>query len=76
MELNISKPLERGFDLDLDEDGSVPILVMHERLPNYCHDCGMIGHTKKECPTEDHNRDYTPKSEAKYADWLQAPHPI
>lgn len=47
-------------DLALEEDEQVYVLVRYKRLPDYCHDCGMIRHTKKECPGEDHNKDFDP----------------
>lgn len=48
---------------------------MYERLSDYFWDCGALGHIKKECPTEEANRDYDPNNKAKYADWLEAPIP-
>lgn len=68
VEVDVSKPLERGFFIDLDGTKPVMIYLMYERLPDYCWDCGTLGHTRKECPMEEANKDYDPNNEAKYAD--------
>lgn len=75
VEVDVSQPLEREFLVDLDGTKSVMIYMMYERLPNYCWDCGSFGHTKKECPVEETNRDYDPNNEAKYTNWLKSPLP-
>lgn len=73
VEVDVSKPLERCFDVDTEGDKPFTVFIMYERLSEYCFDCGLIGHTNKECPTEDPNRTYDPKRVAKYADWLKVP---
>lgn len=53
VEVDITKPLERGFDLDVDEDEAVSIMIRYERLPVYCYNCGKIDHKNKECSNND-----------------------
>lgn len=71
VEVDVTKPLEWGFDLHLDEEETVYALVRYERLSAYCHDCGIIGHTKTLPKTE--IEILIPKKTAKYADWLKVP---
>lgn len=71
VEVDMSKPLERGFFVNLRGPKPVMIYIMYKRLPNYCYDCGWLGHTRKECPNEPPNQDYTLNLEAKYADWVE-----
>lgn len=56
VEVDVTRPLERGFFIDLDGTKPVMIYLMYKLLPDYCWDCGMLGHTKKECPSEDVNK--------------------
>lgn len=74
IQVDVTKPLERGFNVELNDDKSVHVIVQYERLPNYCFDYGKLGHLKRECPDEELNRDYNPHSKVKYVDWLQVPY--
>lgn len=76
VEVDVSKPLERGIFLDVRGKEPVLIYTMYKRLPHYCWDCGLLGHTKKECPEVDPEEDYDPNRGARYVDWLQAPSQI
>lgn len=76
VEIDVTKPLERCSNVELFEGEEVTVLLKYERLPDYCFDCGLLGHTDKECPSEDPNREFSFKTKAKYADWLKAPLPV
>lgn len=76
VEVDVTKPLELGFFIDVKNSEPIMVYVMYARLPNYCFDCGHLSHISQECPFEDSNRDYTLKKDAKYADWLKAPLPF
>ena len=47
--INIIKPLEKMVFLELEENDEVELLVLYERLPDFCFCCGIIGHQFKEC---------------------------
>nr|XP_051201536.1 uncharacterized protein LOC127315040 [Lolium perenne] len=45
--LDLNKPLVRFVPINLKERKKY--LVYYERLPDFCHFCGLIGHTVTEC---------------------------
>lgn len=68
VEIDVTKPLERFFFVELNGPKPVMIYIMYERLPSYGFDYGVLGHLKKECLHELLSKDYDPKNKAKYAD--------
>ncbi|XP_039136891.1 receptor-like protein EIX2 [Dioscorea cayenensis subsp. rotundata] len=48
IEIDLSKPLCRGFWIG-DDFQRVFVVVMYERLPTFCYNCGLIGHGSKSC---------------------------
>lgn len=71
IEVDVIKLLERCFIVNLECEDSFTIFLKYEKLPDYYFDCGMLGHTNKECPSETPNQPYDPKVKAKYVDWLK-----
>ncbi|KAL4303503.1 hypothetical protein GQ457_10G010640 [Hibiscus cannabinus] len=69
--IDTSKPLRRCVVVSrLDAKASM-CLLQYERLPLFCHGCGLIGHPVLACPI-------TPKAEGQkfqYGAWLRAPLP-
>lgn len=48
--LNITKPLERGCALHLDNQ-MVWVNFKYEKLSNFCYRCGCILHGRRGCPS-------------------------
>lgn len=48
VEINLSKPLCRGFWID-DDMNRVFVVVMYELLPTFCYTCGLVGHGSSSC---------------------------
>ncbi|KAL4320210.1 hypothetical protein GQ457_18G012880 [Hibiscus cannabinus] len=69
LSLDVTKPLRRC--VALGGCGNKPKLcpLQYEKLPNFCHGCGFVGHLIQACSTHV----YSPTSKYQYADWLRAP---
>ncbi|KAL4367690.1 hypothetical protein GQ457_05G022820 [Hibiscus cannabinus] len=66
--LDVTKPLRRC--VALGRCGTKPKLcpLEYEKLPKFCHGCGIVGHLVVDCPTHD----YSPTAKYQYGDWLRA----
>lgn len=49
LEVDLSKPLSRGFWLGYDLH-RVFVVVLYERLPTFCYSCCLVGHGSNTCP--------------------------
>jgi hypothetical protein len=68
VQVDIQKPLQRGVTLEHDDKGNrgwCPI--RYEFLPNFCYECGMLGHVDKECDKNIGKQDVK-----QFGDWLRA----
>ncbi|KAE8709836.1 hypothetical protein F3Y22_tig00110328pilonHSYRG00622 [Hibiscus syriacus] len=67
-EIDIKKPIRRCLNMGKRPDGKLmSCLLKYERLPNFCHWCGIIGNTIIECPTYIANQ----QEILQYEDWLR-----
>lgn len=48
LELDLSKPSERGFWVE-DDDKQVFVIVLYEKLPTFYYRCGLVGHGDAFC---------------------------
>lgn len=48
LELDLSKPSERGFWVE-DDDKQVFVIVLYEKLPTFYYRCGLVGHGDASC---------------------------
>jgi hypothetical protein len=47
--IDVSKPLNPGFDLSKENGSSSWVSLKYERLDIFCTDCGLIGHFQAAC---------------------------
>lgn len=49
--VNLDVPLRRCIRLRSPLSGEITASITYERLPTFCHCCGIIGHRVKDCPS-------------------------
>ena len=69
--LRISKPLRRGFIARTDGE-RYWVDFKYERLPIFCHYCGILGHNLKHCATYYAAKKNGGIGEYQYGDFLRA----
>ncbi|KAL5779809.1 hypothetical protein ACOSQ2_010546 [Xanthoceras sorbifolium] len=69
--VDVTKPLKRGLRVWLAEfEMMLTVLLKYERLPEFCHRCGMVGHSVRECMLK-----ASAEGDLKFGSWLKAtPH--
>lgn len=68
VDLDISKPLKRWSRI-ATKGGPKVIKFTYERLMNFCHACGRLGHSFQQCSSYDESIHVT---ELPYGNWLKA----
>lgn len=53
IKIDLSKPLYRGFWIG-DDYHRVFVVVMYERLPTFCYNCGLIGYVRNAYSSSTH----------------------
>ncbi|MBA0868969.1 hypothetical protein Goshw_021310 [Gossypium schwendimanii] len=72
VKINVLNPLRRVVKL-VDKDGTETIGVLkYERLPDFCYECGKIGHTVKTC-TINKESEVMSGLNPQFGSWLRAP---
>ncbi|XP_052483725.1 uncharacterized protein LOC128039295 [Gossypium raimondii] len=72
VKIDVSKPLRRIVKF-ADKDGNERIsLLKYERLLDFCHSCGIIGHTLKVC-TNNAMKGGMMNSNLQFENWMKAP---
>ncbi|KAL5857646.1 hypothetical protein ACOSQ3_005104 [Xanthoceras sorbifolium] len=74
--VDVRKPLRRCVRIDLDGSGTIStMLLKYERLPEFCFQCGILGHATRECL--DLNHEIMGGSQKfEYGTWLRATSPV
>ena len=66
--VDITKPLKKIIFLEQDEENKIPILVLYERLLDFCYCYGKLGHQFRECVKYKGQR----KEDLTFGYWLKA----
>lgn len=65
---NLSIPLQQCIWVQpSDSEEDIPILLLYERLPEFCFSCGRVGHTFRDC-----EEDNSVNMSHKFGAWLRA----
>ena len=51
VDINVDAPLKSGFFLPRPGLSDLWIGIKYEKIPEFCFNCGFIGHNFKECST-------------------------
>lgn len=66
--LNVNEPLSKFIRINImGEEEDTIVLLVYERLPDFCYACGRVGHTVKDCIDETVN-----KANLGFGTWLRA----
>ncbi|KAF4366842.1 hypothetical protein F8388_013907 [Cannabis sativa] len=72
--INITEPLKRGLRVAIDDQGNeVSLLFQYEHLPDFCFDCGIIGHKALDYPLRDFAGVNPNFDRGRYGSWMCAP---
>ena len=72
MSLPITKPLWRGGFIASSDDQRTWVRFKYERLPIFCHFCGLLGHDLHHCASHYAMEKNGGQVEYQYGDWLKA----
>ncbi|KAL5801162.1 hypothetical protein ACOSQ3_032794 [Xanthoceras sorbifolium] len=72
--VDVEKPLKRLLRVMVgDPEELCMVLIKYERMPNFCHFCGRIGHLVRECHLNVSN--IVDDSKLRYGSWMRAAGP-
>ncbi|GAV91607.1 zf-CCHC_4 domain-containing protein, partial [Cephalotus follicularis] len=67
----VCEPLCRGVNFKIGNADKIWLSLQYEKLPNFCHCCGRIGHTNKECSYLKQNEGERREVGVRYGPWLR-----
>ncbi|KAL5780526.1 hypothetical protein ACOSQ2_011263 [Xanthoceras sorbifolium] len=74
--VDVLRPLKRGLRIRLeDSEEEQTLLLRYEKMPEFCFECGLIGHSFRECPSKNPQKDATDLIKHKYGTWIRASSP-
>ncbi|TXG57629.1 hypothetical protein EZV62_015458 [Acer yangbiense] len=70
--INISKPLMRCVRLNMDDSEEIiTAILLYEKLPEFCHACGIISHGLRDCLDDNARTKALEGATTKYSSWLR-----
>ncbi|TXG72493.1 hypothetical protein EZV62_001072 [Acer yangbiense] len=74
--IDVSKPLQRFLRLDLQGNGMESLLLLrYEKLPEYCFNCGLLGHSYQVCIHDNAGGDKRAYTDFEFGPWMRASSP-
>ena len=70
--ISLAKPIRRGAFLASSEGTKNWVTLKYERLPLFCHYCGILGHDLKHCTSYYAATKNDGETRCQYEDWLKA----
>lgn len=71
VKMDITKPLRRGFMINLKDSRELCwVTIRYERIPDFCFNCGVIGHVVKDCLSK-RNEENDNKEEYEFGMWMK-----
>ncbi|KAK6119836.1 hypothetical protein DH2020_046431 [Rehmannia glutinosa] len=55
--LEMDKPLKKCISVKVEDAEEILVILVYERLPDFCYACGCIGHVVKDCTREGVDKD-------------------
>lgn len=72
IKIDVTKSIRRGIRINIDGPiGGCWIPMKYKRLPNFCFQCGIIGHVQKDCFLSQENTERKKGFVAQYGTWLR-----
>lgn len=75
MEIDVHKPLCKGRKVRFSQDREGWVSFCYERLPIFCHWCGISNHNSKDCNLWIQSKGELRIEDQKYRPWMKADPP-
>ncbi|TXG60127.1 hypothetical protein EZV62_014700 [Acer yangbiense] len=73
--IDVSKPLKRYLRLELSKGEESILLIQYEKFPEYCFQCGIIGHSYQDCQGRKDQTSLEVNKEFDFGPWMRATGP-
>ncbi|GAV67982.1 DUF4283 domain-containing protein/zf-CCHC_4 domain-containing protein [Cephalotus follicularis] len=70
--IDARQPLRRGIKFHIGNSDNIWLSFQYEKLPNFCHACGNLGHIMNDCKTMNKGQEEWKEEDFQYGPWLRA----
>ncbi len=70
--IDVSMPLLRRQRVKLGKEESIWVTLKYEKLPTFCYNCGILGHSERECRLVTQHEKSKDGNHYEYGSWLRA----